>query len=172
MEITSVSPVDLSTAGQATTLRDSEPSAAQLSTATQPGNPREDSFTSSVPVRHASSAPSASQAKPVAAPASSAPAQTAPASASSSQTSPASADAAPKRSAAPANTQSSASSVQVATLAASYSTTVGGQNYSASVEESGGTYVASVGNLAGVSGSGSSVQSAENNLSVKLDALV
>jgi predicted RNase H-like HicB family nuclease len=60
----------------------------------------------------------------------------------------------------------------VATLAASYSTTVGGKNYSGSVEESGGTYVASVGNLPGASASGSSVQSAENNLSIKIDELV
>jgi predicted RNase H-like HicB family nuclease len=59
----------------------------------------------------------------------------------------------------------------VAKLAASYSTTVAGKNYSGSVEESGGTYTASVPDVPGASASGSSVQSAENNLNIKLDIL-
>ena len=54
---------------------------------------------------------------------------------------------------------------------ASYSTTAGGKNYSESIEESGGTYLASVPNPPGASASGSSVQSAEDNLNIKLIAL-
>ncbi|MGA3128951.1 MAG: hypothetical protein ABSD13_19830, partial [Candidatus Korobacteraceae bacterium] len=42
--------------------------------------------------------------------------------------------------------QSSASSIQVTVPVASYSTTAGGKNYSESIEESGGTYLASVPN--------------------------
>jgi hypothetical protein len=58
------------------------------------------------------------------------------------------------------------------TLAAAYSTTVGGKQYSGSVEESGGEYTASVSNLAGATASGSSIQSAENNLDMRIDILV
>lgn len=57
-------------------------------------------------------------------------------------------------------------------LAAVYATTVAGKNYSGSVEESGGEYSASVPNLPGASASGSSVQSAENNLTLVIDTLV
>lgn len=56
-------------------------------------------------------------------------------------------------------------------LVSSYSTTVAGTHYSGSVEESGGEYTASVANLAGATASGSSVQAAENNLTVRIDAL-
>jgi predicted RNase H-like HicB family nuclease len=56
-------------------------------------------------------------------------------------------------------------------MAASYSVTVGGKSYSGSVEESGGSYTASISNLPGATASGSSVQSAEDNLDAKLDAL-
>jgi hypothetical protein len=115
-----------------------------------------------VPATDAPSAPAASTTKPAPAPASSAPAETSPAPAS----------APPKRSSGSADVQSSASSTAAATLTAFYSTTVGGKNYSGSVQESGGTYVASVGNLPGVSASGSSIQAAENNLSARIDALV
>jgi len=67
--------------------------------------------------------------------------------------------------------QDSASGVQVTTLAATDSTTVAGKNYSESVEESGGTYVASVPSPPGRRASGSSIVSAENNLNIKLDTL-
>jgi hypothetical protein len=68
-------------------------------------------------------------------------------------------------------TQNAASSVHVATVAASYSATVSGKNYPGSVVESGGVYIASVPNPPGASASGSSVESAESNLSIKLDAI-
>jgi predicted RNase H-like HicB family nuclease len=64
-----------------------------------------------------------------------------------------------------------ASSVEEATLAAGYSTTAAGKSYSGSVEESGGEYEASVANMPGASASGSSIQSAENNLDIKIDTL-
>lgn len=67
--------------------------------------------------------------------------------------------------------QNSAASAQVATIAASYSTTVAGTSYAASVEESGGTYTASVPMPPGLSASGSSIESAENNLNIILDTL-
>jgi len=67
--------------------------------------------------------------------------------------------------------QSAAASAQAATLAASYSTNVNGTNYSGSVEESGGTYTASIPNLPGAIATGSSVQAAENNLNTRIDIL-
>ncbi|MGA7708793.1 MAG: hypothetical protein WCD77_13465 [Acidobacteriaceae bacterium] len=67
---------------------------------------------------------------------------------------------------------SAGSSAQAAALSAVYSDTVGGKSYSGSVAESNGEYVASVPNLPGASASGSSVQSAENNLNTVIDALV
>jgi len=67
--------------------------------------------------------------------------------------------------------QNSASSTQVSTIAASYSTTVGGRSYAGSVEESGGRYTASVPMPPGVSASGASVQSAEDKLNIILDTL-
>jgi hypothetical protein len=51
------------------------------------------------------------------------------------------------------------------------STTVGGKNYALSVEQAGGTYVASVPNPPGISATGSSVELAEDNLNTKLDTL-
>ena len=75
-----------------------------------------------------------------------------------------------KTSSLPAPAQS-ASAIQE-TLAAVYSTTVGGKSFSGSVEESGGEYEASVAGMPGASASGSSIQSAENNLDIKIDALV
>ena len=59
-----------------------------------------------------------------------------------------------------------------ASLAAVYSTTVDGTTYSGSVEESGGEYTASVANLPGASASGSSIQTAEDNLGSIIDTLV
>jgi hypothetical protein len=70
-----------------------------------------------------------------------------------------------------ARIQNAASSIHVATVAASYSATVAGKNYPGSVEESGGVYIASVPDPPGISASGSSVESAEYNLNIKLDAL-
>jgi hypothetical protein len=49
--------------------------------------------------------------------------------------------------------------------------TVAGKSYSGSVVESDGEYEASVPNLPGASASGSSIESAENNLAVVIDTL-
>jgi cell wall-associated NlpC family hydrolase len=67
--------------------------------------------------------------------------------------------------------QNPARSAQVTTLAATDSTTVAGKNYSESIEESGGIYIASVPSPPGIRASGSSIVSAENNLDIKLDTL-
>ncbi len=72
----------------------------------------------------------------------------------------------------PASTQSSSDASQEDTLAAVYSASVGGKAYSGSVDESGGQYSASVPNLPGATASGSSIQAAESNLTLKIDMLV
>jgi predicted RNase H-like HicB family nuclease len=48
---------------------------------------------------------------------------------------------------------------------------VSGKNYAGSVEEAAGVFIASVPSPPGISASGLSVQTAENNLDMKLDAL-
>jgi hypothetical protein len=67
--------------------------------------------------------------------------------------------------------QNVASAVRVSTLAATYSTTVSGKNYAGSVEKAAGVYIASVPSPPGITASGLSVQTAEDNLNMKLDAL-
>ena len=67
---------------------------------------------------------------------------------------------------------SAGSSAAVETLVTSYSTTVGGTQYSGSVEESDGEFVASVPTLSGATATGSSEIAAENNLDVRIDELV
>jgi hypothetical protein len=57
-------------------------------------------------------------------------------------------------------------------IATSYSTTVGGKQYSGSVEESEGEYTASVTNLARATASGSTALAAEENLYTRIDELV
>lgn len=68
--------------------------------------------------------------------------------------------------------QPTGSSVQVTTTVATQSTTVAGKTYPESVEKLGDAYVVSVPNPPGASAIGSSIESAENNLSIKLDTLV
>jgi hypothetical protein len=68
--------------------------------------------------------------------------------------------------------QQTSSSSSSEAVAATYSTTVNGKTYSGSVELTDGEYTVSVANLPGASASGSSVQSAENNLGAVIDALV
>jgi hypothetical protein len=70
-----------------------------------------------------------------------------------------------------AQIQSLSASAEMTTIAASYSTTVAGKSYAASVEESEGVYTASVPMPPGLSASGSSIASAELNLSIVLDTL-
>ena len=56
--------------------------------------------------------------------------------------------------------------------ATSFSTTVAGKHYSGSVQDTNGEYVATAAGLAGASASGSSLSSAENNLTTRIDELV
>ena len=74
--------------------------------------------------------------------------------------------------AASSSTTQTSGIIQQGLLAAVYSTTVAGKSYSGDVEATGGVYEASVPNLFGASATGSSIQAAENNLSVRIDALV
>jgi len=67
---------------------------------------------------------------------------------------------------------SASSSAVAETLVSSYSTTVSRTQYSGSVEESGGEYVASVPDLSGATARGSNLMTAENNLTVRIDELV
>ena len=68
--------------------------------------------------------------------------------------------------------QPTVSSVQVTTTVATHSTTVAGRTYAESVEKLGDAYVVSVPNPPGASAIGSSIESAENSLNIKLDTLV
>jgi hypothetical protein len=54
----------------------------------------------------------------------------------------------------------------------SFTTTVAGTEYSASVAESSGSYEASVSSLPGATASGTSLIAAENNLTIRIDELV
>jgi hypothetical protein len=87
--------------------------------------------------------------------------------AASASSSPSSSAATPQPS--PISNQISAAGLQVTTLAATYSTTLAGKYYPESVESSEGVYIASVPSPPGITASGSSVLSAENNLNIKLD---
>lgn len=57
-------------------------------------------------------------------------------------------------------------------LAALYSTKVGGTNYPAEVQLSGGSYVATVPALPGVSATGGTILGAEANLNLRISILV
>lgn len=57
-------------------------------------------------------------------------------------------------------------------MAASYTTTVSGKTYSGTVTETDGVYEVSIPNVSGATASGSSIQSAENNLTMRIDELV
>jgi hypothetical protein len=64
-----------------------------------------------------------------------------------------------------------ATATTVDELIAGYSTTVGGKQYAASVDESGGEYTASIATIPRTSASGSTEQTAENNLNAHIDEL-
>jgi hypothetical protein len=70
-----------------------------------------------------------------------------------------------------ANLPSSTNSHATNALAASYLTTVAGKNYGGTVEESGGSYTASVPLPPGARASGPTIEIAENNLNIILDML-
>ncbi len=70
-----------------------------------------------------------------------------------------------------ASVQSSASSSVAATLAGYYSAKLNGKSYSGNVEESDGTYTASVMTVPISVASGPSIDLAESNLTVVIDAL-
>jgi predicted RNase H-like HicB family nuclease len=52
-----------------------------------------------------------------------------------------------------------------------YTTTVAGKSYSASIQESNGEYVISVPNVPGATATASTAQAAENALNIKIDVL-
>ncbi len=78
--------------------------------------------------------------------------------------------------AAVASTVQAAKTQQATSSAASvarqtYTTSVGGKNYSGNVQHANGQYTVSVPNLPGASASASSIQAAENALNVKIHIL-
>ena len=105
--------------------------------------------------------PATTQASPVAAPA--APTAATP-----------SAPAAPARAATGVGGGGAATAAAAAVdaLTSGYSTTVDGKQYAASVVESGGGYTASISSVPGATATGTSEQAAENNLTLRIDALV
>ena len=104
--------------------------------------------------------PATTQASPVAAPA--APTAATP-----------SAPAAPARAATGVGGGGAATAAAaVDALTSGYSTTVDGKQYAASVVESGGGYTASISSVPGATATGTSEQAAENNLTLRIDALV
>lgn len=56
-------------------------------------------------------------------------------------------------------------------MVAAYSTHVAGKGYAGSVSENNGIYYVSVPNLPGAHATGTSIQSAENNLTLRIDEL-
>lgn len=118
--------------------------------------------------------------KPVATPAKAAssspgaaPAKAAPTATDAAPTSSASDAASVRNAAQSASSGASAGSAAAAeTLVGGYTDTVAGTQYSGSVEESGGQYVASVPALSGATASGSSEMAAEINLTLRIDELV
>ena len=66
----------------------------------------------------------------------------------------------------------SASAVSQLMSDVAFSTTVNGKTYSADVTYSNGEYVADAASLSGAEATGSSVQSAENNLSTRIEVIV
>ena len=96
---------------------------------------------------------------------------TAAATASTTQSAPAALAPSSKSSSSGGGSSSASSAAQL--MADTYTDTVNGKNYSGSVQqESGGEYTASVPHLPGATASGSSAQSAENNLGTVIDELV
>jgi hypothetical protein len=98
------------------------------------------------------------------------PAKATAAAAPSTTSTPAPAAAASANATPPAATQALASAA-ASLVNTVYSTTVAGKSYSGSIEQSAGQYEISIPNLPGASASGSSVQAAENALTVKIDTL-
>jgi len=116
-------------------------------------------------------APSATKALPTIAPAASPTTQSATIPATAPATATAAAQKAPAQSAQSAGANAvAASSPEL--LAAFYSTTVVGKQYSGSVEQTGSQYTVSIPNLPGATASGSSILAAENNLTSKIDLMV
>ncbi len=70
-----------------------------------------------------------------------------------------------------ANVAQEQSTANLVAQSTTYSATVGGKNYNADINESAGEYVATVPNLPGVSASGSSLQTAENNLDTRISEI-
>lgn len=67
--------------------------------------------------------------------------------------------------------QAVAARAEEGVLAAVFTTTIAGKNYSGSVEQSNGVYIGTVPTLSNAHASGSNVESAENNLGAVIDML-
>lgn len=83
--------------------------------------------------------------------------------------------AAPQAGANPARLAVAAAAASVPVLSgtgASYSTTVGGKSYAATISQSNGVYTLSVGSLPGATVNAASLGSAEEALSIRIDTLV
>jgi len=70
-----------------------------------------------------------------------------------------------------AATQAQETQSLLASMAALYSTKVGGTSYAAEVQLSGGSYTATIPALPGISASGGSILEAENNLNLRINVL-
>lgn len=68
-------------------------------------------------------------------------------------------------------TPASAPAIKNDPMVAAYSTHVAGKGYAGSVSENNGIYYVSVPNLPGAHATGTSIQSAENNLTLRIDEL-
>jgi hypothetical protein len=67
---------------------------------------------------------------------------------------------------------SAAAAINASTVDVGFTTNVAGKTYEAGVTYSGGQYVAEDGNITGAYATGTSVQTAENNLVSRIDVLV
>jgi hypothetical protein len=72
----------------------------------------------------------------------------------------------------PQQSVSAAAAVSEVTSVSAYATTIAGQQYAGSVEESGGEYTASIPSVALATSSGSTAAAAETNLDIRIDELV
>jgi hypothetical protein len=68
--------------------------------------------------------------------------------------------------------QEAQNTANLLSLAALYSTKVGGQDYSAEVNLSAGQYIATIPDLPGISATGGTLLDAENNLNLRVSILV
>jgi hypothetical protein len=65
-----------------------------------------------------------------------------------------------------------AANAQLESLVTTYSTTVGGTQYTGDVEQTGGEYSASIAGLVGASATGATIIGVENNLNLRISEIV